>query len=259
LLKGSAWRERENDSQEQEVVSDRKLLEKIVKLLRMYENTIAQLGGGTANLEDLFCLVDLLAGRESPTDEDRRTLREFIGRVCALAWKRHEPEPGAKTLAPDAPKVPFRHYFPNKEATAPDRRGPRCDGIGNICLYEAFLSQVLFAKRPTLAPKECPSEYAANAIISLNYDLVIERIAARGGVRVFYGEGVLANTALEAKARPVIALNGKECTGGRCLPLIKLHGSLNWGGGGGAGAGFRLRTVGKERERDTTDPSHVAA
>lgn len=218
--------------------ADRILLEQMKTLLDTYARRIAQLEGGSANLEDLFCLVDLFE-----ENEDRKTLRRFISRVCARAWKFHERDERqvcAKLkprVASNTPAVQIKHYFRDKTASGSDLHSPTYDGSYDVCLYEAFLSQVLYGPHAELRNPELEGrpDYAENAIISLNYDLVIEREAKRfPGVRIFYGEDVLdknAKVSRDEDGNEVIVPTRPDLNALpklRCLPLIKLHGSLNW-------------------------------
>lgn len=225
LLKDSAWlKGLPNDG-------DVNLLNNMAVLLHHYSDHIAQLDGGIANLEDIFCLVDLFGEKH-----ERDTLKHFISRVCARAWECHEKK-GTSTreckprATCNAPAVQIKYYFHDKEKTGPNLHEPKFNGRYDVCLYQAFLSQVLYGPRAELQHPELieKPDYAENAIISLNYDLVIEREAVRfPGVRVFYGEGVLLSSANVPKS--IVATRSELFAPheSRCLPLIKLHGSLNW-------------------------------
>lgn len=208
----------------------------MMALLDEYTDRLVSRNGGAPNLEDLFCLVDLFGGMKAPDNPDRQVLRRFIGRVCALAWQRHTDEEqrvcekGEPRRATHTPAVQMRHYLREKTTAVSPNQNLTWDGAGSVCLDEAFLSQVLYGERATLrdpALAERP-DHAANAIISLNYDLIIEREARRfDRVQVFYGEGVLDGKAtLDPKTNIVPAR--RSLSDGPCLPLIKLHGSLNW-------------------------------
>jgi hypothetical protein len=252
LLKTSGWLR----GGRQTALKDRKLLKHMLSILHDYEIRITQLPNGKASLEDIFCFVDLFSNYKPEGKKDRIALLKFIGRVCTLAWQRyekewndcHNAEESKKTQPPHAPIVEFRHFLSDQGGTCPitndkckycghfieeNKRcgwlGPRCNEANNVCLYEAFLSQVMFANKKPLTPANFPPEYGVNAIITLNYDLIIEQIAKRMGLQVYYGDGVLGkNIIMSNQTKKVIALNSNGCKIRRCLPFMKLHGSLNW-------------------------------
>lgn len=92
-----------------------------------------------------------------------------------------------------------------------------------MCLYQAFLSQVL-SEPHSYGPGFLydRKQYAGPAIVSLNYDMVVEKKLETitpnptGQTKqCYYGYGV-------SRESPDWDENQ------HCLPLIKLHGSVNW-------------------------------
>jgi hypothetical protein len=100
-----------------------------------------------------------------------------------------------------------------------------CDpksGLFNACLYHAFLSHVIPQAPQTQSPE------AANVIVTLNYDLVLEQaVKAFPKTRLYYGDQILSgNAKLGSYAKVVLARLPPKHT--QVLPVLKLHGSLNW-------------------------------
>lgn len=96
-------------------------------------------------------------------------------------------------------------------------------------MYRAFLSQLY--SNETIADVDLKREgpdYANSAIISLNYDPVLEnKIADFGGkLKYFYGRGVVGRA--DSAIRDLVT-DPKSCVEHeKLIPLIKLHGSLDW-------------------------------
>jgi hypothetical protein len=121
--------------------------------------------------------------------------------------------------------VPQRHLF---SPTGIQYRGKPCDSTFNFCVYEAFWSYVLNcqAKRQENAgPPENP--FKADAIITPNYDVVLEeKLRHFVGAKIFYGKGIAYSPHdllfMESWSPP----RAKRVRVG--IPIIKLHGSINW-------------------------------
>lgn len=213
-----------------------------LELMARFQSQFAGVEKDEPSLEEIFCVVDLL-GKEG----DRAKLCAFVRNVFDAAWNAHESklshvkshkEPNE--LVPTVGQV----YFHNAA-----RKGFAGEVVNEakseVCAYRAFLSQVLSQSTKIKAPDRLKNEhpiYTKSAIISLNYDTLIEdklrafndSVAKPEERRyVHYGHNVVAATA-DGKVCPTCAteaaeknfsLDGREAG---ALPLIKPHGSMNW-------------------------------
>lgn len=192
------------------------LIREISTLANRYRRILSSVTEREPTLEDLFSFVDLLYENEG---NDREQLTRFIAQVCEEAVSLHErrPEPGAF--------VPRSHFNDTwLRMPAPSGKNGADQGV---CLFQAFLSQVM-ASRPHLVPPAlrrthgCDG-YEMSAIITLNYDRLIERTIGRmcdvngNQPTLFRGYGVI--TREQPPQSRVLRLS---------LPLIKLHGSIDW-------------------------------
>ncbi|MBE2286362.1 MAG: SIR2 family protein [Prosthecobacter sp.] len=192
------------------------LIREISTLANRYRRILSSVMGREPTLEDLFSFVDLLYENEG---NDRERLTRFIAHVCEEAVLLHErhPEPGSFVQ---------RSHFNDTCLRMPAPSGQNGADQG-VCLFQAFLSQVM-ASRPHLVPpalRRTPGcvGYQLSAIITLNYDRVIERTIARmsdlngNQPTLFRGHGVIS-----CEQPPQSRMQQPS------LPLIKLHGSIDW-------------------------------
>ncbi|MBI5822375.1 MAG: SIR2 family protein [Verrucomicrobia bacterium] len=227
---------------------DRNRLEKLVSdvldILQRYKPTLASLGLSQPNMEDLFCAVDLLrleqheaAEPTEPAETPRAILQQFVAYVCHFGLRRHlarleklKHGVGNEEYVLAVPHVHFRSWArPNTQSTNTAGKPVGQEQL-NVCAYEAFLSQVITEADEICAPqglKEFRPDYATPAIISLNYDCVIENKAARFGdkLKLFYGQDVVEPG---SPTPPWLCSSNPSTTDAVLLPLIKMHGSANW-------------------------------
>lgn len=212
-----------------------KYVQPVIDVLAKYGARIRATVSNEPNLEDCFCAVDAAGCKRH-----RNTLIEFVRHVCTAALARHLDQAKAVSgnhnqLPEDRrflPTVPRNHAWPNQGkdylpvSLWEDQREPVA------CIYESFLSQ-LFIKAARLRAQQ--GDDATNcddhvpAIVSLNYDLLLEEklwgtsspwspgaVDSNAPLRNFcYGKGI----SLQERDIAANALG---------VPLIKLHGSLNW-------------------------------
>lgn len=232
----------------------RDLIEAVENLLVQYLPIFSGREKEEPSLEDVYCVVDIFAG-----DADRAILCMFIREVFYLAWEEHKEKlehvrghnSDSHHLVPTVSQSCFHNDARSKTAAAGVSPLP-CESLprnkSEVCIYRAFLSHFFSSK--VTAPKECGQtapDYVNSAIISLNYDLLIENKirdfnrndaeAAECVARIFYGRGVLdPKCDHENFAREdALMIPGEEAkrNAGKnrnpvVIPLIKLHGSLNW-------------------------------
>lgn len=209
------------------------LIMAVQKLTRKYLPLFGSAGREQPSLEDLFCAVDLFSERNA---SDRGDLCNFVNAVCESAWENHQKrlhrveeqgEPDA--LVPTVGQVYFHHGGRLGEAAKTINKAK-----SEVCAYRAFISQIIC--HPVLAPaalRKIMPDMAASAIISMNYDAVIEKMVASFShkVQVFYGNNVVdpdCAHCLDVSRRYDITLSADIPDATKILPLIKLHGSLNW-------------------------------
>ena len=266
MLKKNAWgaqpvksRLRGDDEVEDTRSRDGDIVKEMTELVADYFPVLraADIDSKEPTIEDLFCLVDLLVGNGPQGDgtNPREVLVRFLVRVCELGLDLHIKalenkrkgsleQAGGSTLVP---AVDLLHC--NGDSMNPEELNGRAIVDKNeekVCLYTAFISQILGATKnwnKTNKVDKLPADFKASAIISLNYDLVVERKFSKSGYslktradsqnpifkdsKIFYGNGVWSG---EEDYKPdwlasVAPVNNEGPT---LLPLIKLHGSLNW-------------------------------
>ena len=199
------------------------IIKKVIKLADRYRRPLGTLADRDPNLEDVFSFADLLWENDG---EDHKILAEFVRDVCKHALMLH----GEGLIKPDEGRgdtiVPRAHFNPESvEMPAPDGKA------AGVCMYQAFISQVLGCVPETFPsalakPEDDEGGYGSSAIINLNYDLVIEKKLKTLGLdpkkhlqekhpRAFYGFGCVTQKIKWERS-------------GARLPLIKLHGSINW-------------------------------
>jgi hypothetical protein len=176
------------------------LAARLLEVKKQFQALAGSLPIDLDNLEDLFSLAD------SPHAErgtSSATLKEIIVRMLALSFERRAfiLEHGIRDGTDDNEFcTPVQLSAVSNSPALSSRRPPRVDKRANCCLHFAFLSQVLTETEP--------------AIVTLNYDLVIEQVAA------LFSGGVVPNYALHAQ--------GASGAKAHELPILKLHGSINW-------------------------------
>ncbi len=212
LLKQPCEEEENLQSQHQEIIRE------VMAITNRFRRPLATLPGRDPNLEDVFSFVDLLWENNG---KDHDTLAQFVQKVCRHAFRLHLDARKKSSAAAQGTFVPRAHFNPEKvKMPAPEA------GRAGVCMYYAFLSQVLGglpqALPPTFAdPTNDQGGYASSAVISLNYDLVIEeKLRALTSVtgqnpKAFYGFDCVASE--QPWDRSIVH-----------LPLLKLHGSINW-------------------------------
>lgn len=182
------------------------------------------------NLEDLFCLVDLPAGadeaEDGTSDDDRATLKEVIVRTVVLASQGCSDrsvvcDPHARGV-----EISRRYLHPAPlGVTARCRSRPSLD----VTIYESFVSQLIHNN--SQENREIQDQYDLDAIISLNYDLVIEEaLASFEGAGVYYGDSVLSNKVMisDTWGKSILSAIDTSKPNPIIVPLLKLHGSVNW-------------------------------
>lgn len=204
-----------------------KFIAKVIEITNRYRRTLMGAVDHEPHIEDMFSLADLL-GEMLPVEGGRSAkvrdmLAAFLRIVCLWTYGLHESGETPACVVPRSHFMTKRYRMPEIE---PSRGSVPADSVSGVCLYEAFLSQVLSDMEPqTAAASEAIKEqgYAGPAIISLNYDLVVEkkleRLQAKSDgekhPRHFLGRGVDCCHPTFVRAR-------------HWLPLIKLHGSADW-------------------------------
>ena len=199
------------------------IIGKVIELADRYRRPLGTLADRDPNLEDVFSFADLLWEKKG---KDHKILAKFVRDVCKHALVLH----GKGLIKPDEGRggtiVP-RAHFNSKSVKMPAPDGK----VAGMCMYQAFISQVLGCAPemfpPALAkPKDDEGGYGSSAVINLNYDLVIEKKLKTLDLdpekhpqekhpRAFYGFDCVVN-------------EGPQKRGGTQLPIIKLHGSINW-------------------------------
>src|SRR5260221_5449608 len=204
-LKSEAWFNTNGDQVRRKAY--RALIADVARIADRYRRVLNPIANGMATIEQLFCLVDLI-GEEA----ERKQLANFIRAVCEQAWEQHLSESGPK------PMVGRSHFLPGRLKAS--------GGSLEVCLYEAFLSKVLSKPHEPFAPwidqTDVDPAYSMNAIISFNYDLVVERKLAhlekdkktKDKIVPYYGLDV--DPSLREFPKQLV------------LPIVKIHGSLNW-------------------------------
>lgn len=222
----------------------RSLVEDTVSLLHKYQSMLllAQPEHQDPTVQDLFCVVDLLDGEPA-----RRVLEQFLQTVCDVALSdafAPRPSVGATRCGSPNSRVDQIHLrrdvfkAGDLEHIFPPHAPP---GLNTVCAYVAFLSQVVGAQKDRLRPfyssrsrsslKRASQARYHDAIITFNYDLVLEKAAERfnpagqsSNVGLFYGQGV--GIPRDQARPPWLRLSGRLRM--HDLPLLKLHGSFNW-------------------------------
>lgn len=172
-------------------------LDRFRRILVEYRQTVevarTRISVNLDNLEDLFGLVDLHAQLDKKVEELRSDLIYVIARTL-LAKQREV----SKTLI-DA-RVSF--------FSAGDPRNERLEST----VYD-FFAKVICTR--SVALKEEAEGRIQNAVITLNYDTVLDDSLVRFGVKPDYG---LPHST-----------DCREChRTGSSIKVLKLHGSINW-------------------------------
>ncbi len=251
LLKRHAWDDQcpwDSDSRKE----DGQLVADLQNVLGSRLTMLRALGSGEPTIEDVFCAVDLLgeAGDGESKKPARPLLEKFVRRVCRLGMARHGEAlknfDSGLVDQPFAPQVSHVHF-----KSQPVRKGS--SGLHalqfdpekgqrpgqQVCAYSAFLSQIAESCAHIHKPVEKEIErYAHPAILSLNYDLVIETkldAFAYAPLKAWYGSGVVNEDETfkdrEAEAAFPWLVREKNSSGAIAslmLSLLKLHGSVNW-------------------------------
>lgn len=198
-------------------------------------------------LEDLFSVVELL---DDGQGREKKAVKAFIQAVCKFALQNHTREFRRLRKGCFRPR-PFRKDMHTPPLVSSELfRGQFTHGAKffiertqTVCTYSAFLSQVFADRKLGDEGLVKFSEEKANAIITLNYDMVIEEkvqlLRSSCGrdeespretdYRIFYGSDVVAPPHHFRPPRWV-ASESTEWSNepAYILPLIKLHGSFNW-------------------------------
>lgn len=228
---------------ESDHAGDRELAKDLANVIIRYASLAGRINIDLDNLEHMFCLADLpsneAAARGQRRPSDSNVLKKVIVRVSAEAIRRHceachhtrsgsggSSPRGSITESLRCESVPRRHLFTSQKL------GTTCraqEAFG-VCIYEAFLSYVLYCQslRKTQEIQEM------DAIITFNYDLVIEQaVRAFSKAKIYYGNKVVQTTNAKLPWLLVKWPNGNDFLS---LPLIKLHGSINWENNGKEGS-----------------------
>ena len=235
----------------------RKTLEEMQDVLDKYMPRLRAAEGEERDptIEDVFCVVDLLGKSDGENcvdgeSNDSRIVKNFLRRVCELTEKSVccYDKAQADSDSFKCPRVDQVHLDSEGELDWGFLFDKASDGGGRddtVCAYFAFLSQLLGtgmsrgkdkAKSPEWELRAAVDGGAgpdklADAIVSFNYDLLIERKMAQlyknssgTKARIYYGDGVVKDKApgMDWLCKDTPAGNGL------LLPLIKLHGSFNW-------------------------------
>jgi hypothetical protein len=242
LLKSKFWKKGPlGEAAGAESPPENALIHSVEALLQKYMPLFAGQDKAEPSLEDLYCAVDLFSGRHVDgkwVNEDRETLCDFIQEVFDQAREKHAAKLAqvrqrgeSHKLVPTVAQAFFHTTARAKCARAAENL-PQT--TSEACLYRAFLSQLYSAD--TLAEpdllREAP-DYATSAIVSLNYDCVVEEKARDfgGKLKIFYGRDVAAGRNSDPRADDIFITEiggGSRKTDERLVPVIKLHGSLNW-------------------------------
>ena len=96
---GKGWRE------------SKETIEKVIEIANDYRRKLTGVLDHEPTIEDLFCMADLLGGRgaknkRGPTEQSK-ILAEFVRKVCALGYERHEQSHSAQC------RVPRAHFLEN--------------------------------------------------------------------------------------------------------------------------------------------------
>jgi len=209
---------------------DRQVALKLGRLLEKYARIANAVQINLDNLEDVFCLVDLPSGavglKSSEEDEaDRALLKEVIVRTSVLGSRHLAQEDWVGDQQLGSTAVPRRYLFPIRDIEfRPDipRRSL------NITLYEAFLSYILHCNSQD--DRQISNQYDLDAIITLNYDLVIETaLGSFLGAKAYYGDDILSHGAKLGKAWEGCVYTEIEPKNmKKVVPMLKLHGSVHW-------------------------------
>lgn len=211
------------------------------------------------NIEDLFCLVERTseamrkdgiplhqAARSGKhgfvSQEPRKILIDTIINTLCLAYLQQNALLGKADAKLDKlirDKLRRRNETPSRpkanECTVPQRhlflpiriryKGKPCDPTFNICLYEAFWSFVLHRQAKRQENGGTPmNQFQSDAIITPNYDLVLEEtLRSFQGAKIFYGQRFNDNP-----RDRLIAKSWRKRQAKVKIPLIKIHGSINW-------------------------------
>jgi hypothetical protein len=193
------------------------------QILRRYQQAASHLGVPLTNLEDLICLVDLQAGGDA---EERRFVKEFIVTVAQWAFLRHRHRP----VEDNFPVVPLRHLLGGHTRSDCGNRPKNLD----VCAYQSFVSRLLHRRPPPQGKPDKDFVYQLDAVVTLNYDLLIEDALINRfsrEARIHYGEiwhSEKPYAATDPYGQHFQVSRPRGAEGYRVLPLIKLHGSLNW-------------------------------
>jgi len=218
---------------------DREAAEGFLGLMDKYAPIAARVGIDLNNLEDLFCLVDL--PDEEPRDPgglsrdgERSILNNMIVRTLARAQRKHDSSPHEGSEKHPCLALHRRYLYTDYGAEVHLECPSRGSSFG-VCLYEAFVSYLLHSQR-LRQPESAKPVYDLDAVITLNYDLILERaIVHFEGAQYYYGEvfgdenpapeGTPEEKSLRARWRR-LGKNQDKYT--KMIPIVKLHGSINW-------------------------------
>jgi hypothetical protein len=191
--------------------NDQVKLKEFCELVNKYQIGAARVGLEQGNLETLFCLTDLSSDPETNTDKQRLT--KIIITTILSKFKCKVKSEECKKCREEC-CVPRRHFF---QSDTNLKSSPR-EKYG-VCIYEAFLSYVLDGQ------KKKGVEDGMNAIITFNYDLVIESAVERlSGHQIYYGPDI---TITGDEVKKLFCSQPPDNPIGK-LHYIKMHGSLNW-------------------------------
>lgn len=194
------------------------------------------------NLEHLFCLLDLRSGvQERQREQLIEAIVQIVGQPnCSLPPSSDSPTTPLRCRVarrhlhrPDLHQPPSARdaHCCHLEPTAQGRGIPtRQRSPGSVCIYDAFVSKIL---SDNASRDRVEGITDLDAIVSLNYDLLIERSCASFPTcSIYYGNNVVTDDlscwCAQDDCRRLCLC--RELTDARrnVLPLLKLHGSINW-------------------------------
>lgn len=195
--------------------ADPKVADKLANILARNANVRQWSRIDLFNLEELFCLLEPPYGDR----QDRDDLTDAIVKTIIAAHKANAPlDSEGIPMGAGGPTVPRRHLFRSSKY-AGKGGGGQCYGVS---VYEAFVSYVL-SRQETERQRDV---YDLDTVITFNYDLTLElAIQSFTNACIHYGDGVVAR----GRTRPDwVWLERTPQPNGLILPIIKLHGSINW-------------------------------
>jgi hypothetical protein len=220
------------------------LIDRFMCVLCRYQPTLrlAQADDTEPTIQDVFSMVDLMEYSQKQTGElpsqpSRNVLEQFLYSVCHLKLPPNPPVEGSSKWKAewfdwlvDHIHLSGGNRFAKKSNLV---FGSDCGRYELVSAYVAFLSQLVNSQEERLERfhvKEAEQRWLyTDAIVSLNYDLVLEAsassISPSGGdtlLRLSYGKEVAE------PSKDIPWLNASDPLSSFDIPLFKLHGSFNW-------------------------------